>query len=247
MKRCLLIAVAVLLLSCFLISCKEDVKSNDSEIVGTWTCTEVKSPVATYTWNLTLKNDGTYTMEELYNGDFSQKHEGEYSADGAKWVGTVTNISDFFTFYTSDKPCYVFEDTVDETHRKLGFSEKCEDPLDYENTYDWDAEKKIYSKEQSVVSGRHEYWSHKFGATSYEYNSTGITKDGSGNEMYNMAIVLVAKAQAVEKTQSAQKVFAKYYDYDISKCSWKMTSSYKKTGDTLSLYWLGSEHTFTKK
>lgn len=85
------------------------------------------------------------------------------------------------------------------------------------------------------------------GATSYEYNSTGITKDGSGNEMYNMTIVLVAKALAVEKTQSAQKVFAKYYDYDISKCSWKISSSYKKTGDTLSLYWLGSEHTFTKK
>ena len=62
----------VLLLSCFLISCNpeaEDVRRTDPAIVGTWTCTEVKSPVATYTWDLTINADGSFIMDEKYNGD----------------------------------------------------------------------------------------------------------------------------------------------------------------------------------
>lgn len=250
MKRYLLIVLAVILLSCFLISCNpeaEDVKRIDPAIVGTWTCTEEKSPVATYTWNLTLKNDGTYIMEELYNGDPSQTDTGKCWNEGNKWVCTFTNLEDFFPYYkpyTSEHPCYVFRD-ADETHWKLGFSEKCENPLDYDNTYDWDDEKKIYYIEQNDAE-RHEYWYHKFGDASYEFSSTGITKDESDNEMYRMEIVFIAKAEAYTDP-SANKVFEKFYDFDTGKCSCKVTSSYKKDGDTLTLYWQGSEKTFTKK
>lgn len=248
MKRYLLIVLAVILLSCFLISCNpeaEDVKRIDPAIVGTWTCTS-----GDFTWNLTLNDDGTYIMDETDDEGYpSQTHKGTYSADGAKWVGTVTNILEFFPLdtYTSEHPNYAFKD-ADETHWKLGFSEECEDPLYYEDTYDWDAEKQIYYKEQSVVPERSAYWFHKFGATSYEYNSTNITKDESDNEMYKMEIVFMAKGEFMDPIEpAATKLFAKFYDFDKNKCSWKITSSYKKDGDTLSFYWLGSEKTFTKK
>ena len=239
----------VLLLSCFLISCNpeaEDVRRTDPAIVGTWTCTEVKSPVATYTWDLTINADGSFIMDEKYNGDPSQTHKGTFSADGAKWVGTVTNLSDFYTFYTSDDPCYIFKYEVDATHWKLGFSVECEDPEYYKNTYEWDASNQRYLLEEKTDLKYYcDYY--KIRDTSYEENTTNITKDGSGNEMYKMEVVLLAKAEAVAKTPAADKVFAKYYDYDTSKCSWTITSSYKKDGDTLSFYWLGSEKTFTKK
>ena len=252
MKRYLLMMLAVLLLSCFLISCDQESeggKSLDPAISGTWTCSEERKPGVTYTWNLTIKSDGTYVMEELYNGDPSQTHKGTYSADGAKWIGTVTNLSDFFKLdYTGEHPRYVFRDAVDETHWKLGFSDECEDPLDYENTYSWDATRKIYYIEQSLVPGRYEYWYHKFGDASYEYKSTDITKDGSGNEKYRMEIVFPAKAKAMDpEPPAATKLFEKLYDYDTGKCSWTIASSYKKDGDKLSFYWLGSEKTFTRK
>ena len=131
MKRYLLIVLAVILLSCFLISCNpeaEDVKRIDPAIVGTWTCTS-----GDFTWNLTLNDDGTYIMDETDDEGYpSQTHKGTYSADGAKWVGTVTNILEFFPLdtYTSEHPNYAFKD-ADETHWKLGFSEECEDPLYY--------------------------------------------------------------------------------------------------------------------
>ena len=248
MKRYLLIVLAVILLSCFLISCNpeaEDVKRIDPAIVGTWTCTS-----GDFTWNLTLNDDGTYIMDETDEGDPSQTHKGTYSADGAKWVGTVTNILEFFPLdtYTSEHPSYAFRDAVDESHWKLGFSVECEDPLDYEDTYEWDAEKQIYYKEQSVVPERSAYWFHKFGATSYEYNSTNITKDESDNEMYKMEIVFMAKGEFMDPIEpAATKLFAKFYDFDMGKCSWKITSSYKKDGDTLTFYWQGSKKTFTKK
>ena len=253
MKRNLLIMLMVLLLSCFLISCNPEAEGGKGDdtpaIAGTWTCTEKKSEVATYTWDLTLNADGSFTMDEKYNGDPSQTHKGTFSADGSKWVGTVTNILDFFPLdsYTSEHPNYAFKD-ADETHWKLGFSVECEDPLDYEDTYDWDAEKQIYYKEQSVVPERSAYWFHKFGASSYEYNSTNITKDESDNEMYKMEIVFMAKGEFMDPIEpAATKLFAKFYDFDMGKCSWKITSSYKEDGDTLSFYWLGSEKTFTKK
>ena len=248
MKRYLLIVLAVLLLSCFLISCNpeaEDVRRTDPAIVGTWTCTS-----GDFTWNLTLNDDGTYIMDETDEGDPYQTHKGTFSADGSKWVGTVTNILDFFPLdsYTSEHPSYAFKDAVDESHWKLGFSVECEDPLDYENTYEWDAEKQIYYKEQSVVPKRSEYCFHKFGASSYEYNSTNITKDESDNEMYKMEIVFMAKGEFMDPIEpAATKLFAKFYDFDMGKCSWKITSSYKKDGDTLTFYWQGSEKTFTKK
>ena len=250
MKRYLLIMLAVLLLSCFLISCDQEAESGktlDPAIAGTWTCTEKKSEVATYTWDLTLNADGSFTMDEKYNGDPSQTHKGTFSADGAKWVGTVTNILDFFPLdsYTSEHPSYAFRD-ADGTHWKLGFSDKCEDPLDYENTYDWDADKKYYFIEKKDDPERYEYWYHKFGDTSYEYNSTNITKDG-GNEKYKMEIVFLSKGEFMDPIPAATKLFAKFYDFDMGKCSWKITSSYKKDGDTLSFYWQGSEKTFTKK
>ena len=254
MKRYLLSVLAVLILSCFLISCNPEAEGGKGDdtpaIAGTWTYTEKKSEVATYTWDLTLNADGSFTMDEKYNGDPSQTHKGTFSADGTKWVGTVTNILDFFPLdsYTSEHPSYAFKDAVDESHWKLGFSVECEDPLDYEDTYEWDAEKQIYYKEQSVVPERSEYWFHKFGASSYEYNSTNITKDGSDNEMYKMEIVFMAKGEFMDPIEpAATKLFAKFYDFDMGKCSWKITSSYKKDGDTLSFYWQGSEKTFTKK
>ena len=253
MKRNLLIMLMVLLLSCFLISCNPEAEGGKGDdtpaIAGTWTCTEKKSEVATYTWDLTINADGSFTMDEKFNGDPSQTHKGTFSADGSKWVGTVTNILDFFPLdsYTSEHPSYAFKDAVDESHWKLGFSVECEDPLDYEDTYEWDAEKQIYYKEQSVVPERSAYWFHKFGASSYEYNSTNITKDGS-DEMYKMEIVFMAKGEFMDPIEpAATKLFAKFYDFDMGKCSWKITSSYKKDGDTLSFYWLGSEKTFTKK
>ena len=251
MKRYLLIVLAVILLSCFLISCDpeaEDVRRTDPAIVGTWTCTEKKSEVATYTWDFTLNADGSFTMDEKYNEDPPQTDTGTWCTEGDKWVGTFTNLEDFFECYkpyTSEHPCYVFRE-ADETHWKLGFSEKCENPEYYDNTYEWDADKQIYFIRQSVVPERSEYWYHKFRDTSYEYNSTGITKDGSGNEKYKMEMVFIAKAEAYTDP-SADKVFEKFYDFDTGKCSCKVTSSYKKDGDTLSFYWLGSEKTFTKK
>ncbi|MBR0520359.1 MAG: hypothetical protein IJJ95_03385, partial [Spirochaetales bacterium] len=62
--------------------------------------------MATYTWDLTLNADGSFTMDEKYNGYPSQTHKGTFSADGSKWVGTVTNILDFFPLdsYTSEHP-----------------------------------------------------------------------------------------------------------------------------------------------
>ena len=247
MKRYLLIVLAVILLSCFLISCDpeaEDVRRTDPAIVGTWTCTS-----GDFTWNLTLNDDGTYIMDELFNEepDPSQTHKGTYSADGAKWVGTVTNILEFFPLdtYTSEHPSYAFRDAVDESHWKLAFSVECEDPLYYEDTYDWDASNQRYLLEESTDSKYYcDYY--KIGDTSYEENTTNITKDGSGNEKYKMEMIFIAKAEAFEDP-SADKVFAKVYDFDMGKCSWTIISSYKKDGDALTFYWLGSEKTFTKK
>lgn len=250
MKRNLLIMLAVLLLSCFLISCNpeaEDVKRTDPAIVGTWTCTEVKSPVATYTWDLTLNADGSFTMDEKYNGDPSQTHKGTFSADGSKWVGTVTNILDFFPLdsYTSEHPSYGFRDAVDESHWKLEFNDELENPESYKNTYEWDASNQRYLLEENTDSKYYcDYY--KIGDTSYEENTTNITKDGSGNEKYKMEMIFIAKAEAFEDP-SADKVFSKVYDFDMGKCSWTITSSYKKDGDALTFYWLGSEKTFTKK
>lgn len=252
MKRYLLIVLAVVLSSCFLISCNpeaEDVRRTDPAIVGTWTCTEEKSPGATYTWNLTINNDGTYIMDELFNEepDPSQTHKGTYSADGSKWVGTVTNISEFEPIYTytSEHPCYGFRNKEDDTHWKLEFNDELENPESYKNTYEWDASNQRYLLEENTDSKYYcDYY--KIGDTSYEENTTNITKDESGNEKYKMEMIYIAKAEAFEDP-SADKVFAKIYDFYKDKCSWKITSSYKKDGDTLSFYWLGSEKTFTKK
>ena len=243
MKRYLLIVLAVLILSCFLIACDPnagDDKSDDpSPIVGAWTCN-----VGGTTWNLKFNADGSYTIAD---GDNVESFEGKYSLEGNKWIGTVTNLSDFFPFYTSDDPCYAYRDEVDATHWKLAFDEVFEDPLDYRNTYEWDADKQIYFIDESVDPDHYDYESFKIGDTSYEYNSTTIRKDGSGNEMYKLEITMIAKAESVAKTAAVEKVFAKFYDYDTSKSYEKLTVSYKLDGDTLTFWWLGTERNFTRK
>ena len=241
MKRYLLIVLAVLILSCFLIACDQDKggKGDDiSAIIGTWTCSEGGT-----TWNLKFNADGSYTIAD---GDNVESFEGKYSLEGNKWIGTVTNLSDFFTFYTSDDPCYAFRVIVDDTHRKLAFSDVYEDPVDY-NDYNWDDTKKIYYYEESAAE-YHDYWYYKIVDTSYEYNSTSISKDGSGNEVYKVEIHMLAKAELMPSDPpTAENVFAKFYDYDTSKCSEKLTISYKLDGNTLTLWWLGTERSFTRK
>lgn len=252
MKRYLLIVLAVILLSCFLISCNPEAEGGKGDdtpaIVGTWTCSKEISPGVTYTWTLKLNEDGSYTMDEAQNGDPVQNFIGTYSTEGDKWKGTVTNLADFLNDYTSDHPCFIFREIVDETHRKLAFSNDCEDPdPDYYDEYGWDATKEIYFIEDSLDPEHYDYWYYKVGDTSYEYISTYIKKDESGNEVFKEEMVVLAKAEPVDPTPEVTKVFAKFYEYDFKNSTENLTASYTFEDDSLSLNWLGSERTFTKK
>lgn len=137
---------------------------------------------------------------------------------------------------------------MDDTHRNLAFSEVYADPdPDDYNEYNWDDTKKIYYFEENTAK-YHDYWYYKIEDTSYEYNSTSISKDGSGNEVYKLEILMLAKAELIPSDPPApEHVFAKFYDYDTSKSYEKLTVSYKLDGDTLTFWWFGTERKFTRK
>ncbi len=251
MRKALSILLAVLLAICLFVSCDPNSAGGGNgegpkTIVGTWSFT---SGERVNSMTLTAERNFTWTVTNTDSDVVEERVFGTYSTSGNKLVFNVTNLSEQIYNYTSGEPCFLFEEVVDATHKKLAFSIDGSTDPDSGEFYDyvWDDVEKTFTFEVDNPT----YYSHevyRIVPPSYTCNTIYIHKDGSGNEVFKEEMMINATAESMSPDPPATtKLFAKYYNYDFGTAVERLTISYTFEEDSLTMWWGAVEREYTRQ